>query len=120
MLSKEQQELFYKKLGTLIRAARERSENHNKQEVLSKQVGLSRASIVQIEKGIQKVQLHTLIQIAKCLQVEVNELIPPLESLQQEQNAKLVKKMDKEPLKDVDTADSKTKLTEFLKISANR
>lgn len=116
MLSKDQQDIFYKKLGLLIRAARERSEKHNKQEVLSKQVGLSRASIVQIEKGIQKVQLHTLMLIAKCLEVDVQELIPSLESLQ-EHDTKLVKKMDKELLKDVDKAESKTKLTEFIKIS---
>ncbi len=119
MLSKEQQELFYKKLGELIKAARNNLDY--KQEVLSKDIGLTRISVVHIEQGSQKVQLHTLVQIAKCLKVDVADLIPPLDSVLQEISPKMVKRMDKEGLKEgLDKPESKEKLTAFLKISTNK
>lgn len=114
-MSPDLQELFYKKLGELIKAARKRS--GYKQEALSKHVGLTRISIVHIEQGTQKVQLHTLMQIAKYLDMSVAELIPPLDSIQQEISPKLVKKIENEGL---DKAESKEKLTAFLRISTNK
>jgi DNA-binding XRE family transcriptional regulator len=118
VLSKEQQDLFYKKLGELIKAARQKSKI--KQEVLSKEVGLTRISIVHIEQGTQKVQLHTLVQIAKYLQLNIGDLIPPLDFDTKEISSQLAKKMDKKSLQaGLDKPESKERLTEFFKITTN-
>ncbi len=56
---------FYSKIGSNIKAAREKREM--KQHVLADMLGLSRASVVNIEKGRQHVTMHTLWQIATLL-----------------------------------------------------
>jgi transcriptional regulator with XRE-family HTH domain len=56
---------FYSRIGFNIRTAREKREM--KQHVLAEMLGLSRASVVNIEKGRQHVTMHTLWQIAALL-----------------------------------------------------
>lgn len=115
MLSKEQQALFYRKMGGLIKATRTKA--GIKQEVLSKHIGLTRISVVHIEQGTQKVQLHTLIEIAIFLNTSLTDLVPPLESIRQSISPKLVRKIDKE---DLDDPGSKEKLTEFVRLSIHK
>jgi transcriptional regulator with XRE-family HTH domain len=68
---------FYHLLGERIKAAR--TKEKYSQETLAKRLGFnSRVSIVNIEQGMQRVPVHTLIQIAQFLKIELQELIPPL------------------------------------------
>lgn len=62
---------FYSKIGFNIRAARQKRQM--KQHVLAEMLGLSRASVVNIEKGRQHVTMHTLWQIATLLNTKFSD-----------------------------------------------
>lgn len=66
---------FYEAVGRRIRDAR-----HGKitQAALASLVSLTRTSIVNIEQGRQQLLLHTLVDIARALQVPSSDLIPPV------------------------------------------
>lgn len=73
---------LYRSLGRKIRDARERPGNKlNSQEKLAKALGVSRASIVNIEAGRQHAPLHLLWQIAEKLGTDLALLIPRREEL---------------------------------------
>jgi transcriptional regulator with XRE-family HTH domain len=113
MLSKEQQTLFYKKLGEAIKAARVNSKV--KQESLSDHLGLNRISVVNIEKGKQKVQLHTLIEIASFLNVRMEDLVPPLDYLKSNTvDSKTAKSIQKELEQVEDKNEGGVRLTDFV------
>jgi transcriptional regulator with XRE-family HTH domain len=65
---------FYEVLGSNISSIR--IKKGLKQEELANHLGLSRPSIVNIEKGNQRPTLFTVLQIARFLNVEVTHLIP--------------------------------------------
>jgi transcriptional regulator with XRE-family HTH domain len=65
---------LYQDIGSRIRETREI--NGITQELLSEQLGLSRASIINIEKGRHKPSLHQLMDIAEMLKVHFTTLIP--------------------------------------------
>ena len=67
-------EVIYQETGRLIRNAREA--RRMSQERLAVAVGLSRTSITNIEKGRQKLLLHTLADIAVVLGIGLHELLP--------------------------------------------
>ncbi|MBI3916124.1 MAG: helix-turn-helix transcriptional regulator [Betaproteobacteria bacterium] len=64
---------FYVALGVRIAKAR-----HSRltQDALAKKVGLTRTSIINIEKGRQQVLVHTLEEIARALNASVTDLMP--------------------------------------------
>lgn len=64
--------VFYKKVGQKIKAQR----GNLSQEALAKAIGLTRTSISNIEKGRQKMLLHTFFDIAEVLKVDINSLLP--------------------------------------------
>lgn len=76
MLDKEQQTVFYEKLGENIKDARRR-QNIN-QEELGEKLGMSRVSIVNIETGKQRLPLHVLWDISDILNIKLEELIPAI------------------------------------------
>lgn len=65
---------FYQMLGERIKAARHKA--GLKQETFASFLQLSRASIVNIEKGRQHPPIYLLWVIAKVLNIEVIELLP--------------------------------------------
>lgn len=67
---------LYHELGKRIRSVRE-SKNLT-QEALAESVSMTRPSIVNIEKGRQRVPVHTLVRIAEALSVDPSHLLPPL------------------------------------------
>lgn len=67
-------ERLYLIIRTRIRDFRRKSSL--KQADLAKRIGLSRASIVNIEKGRQRPSLHVLYNIAQALSIEMMELVP--------------------------------------------
>src|SRR5882724_5880741 len=67
-------EIFYKKVGDLIRARRK--ERGLSQEGLAKAIGLKRPSLSNIEKGRQNILLHTFCDIVETLDAKASELLP--------------------------------------------
>jgi transcriptional regulator with XRE-family HTH domain len=67
-------DLLYRTIGQLVRTARERAELT--QEELGARVGLTRTSITNVERGRQKIQVHTLCAIADALGVPCSALLP--------------------------------------------
>ena len=67
-------QIFYRQFGQLL--AEIRRKKGMSQELLADELGLSRTSITNIEKGRQPIQLHSLYRIARLLEVELKELLP--------------------------------------------
>jgi transcriptional regulator with XRE-family HTH domain len=65
---------IYLRLGKAIRQARKNTKMT--QEELGVAVGLSRASITNIELGRQQMLLHTVYDIAQALKVPLESLLP--------------------------------------------
>ena len=65
---------FYRKFGQLLRQARKHA--GLSQADLATAIGLTRTSISNIEKGRQKVLLHTFDQLLHILKVQSAELLP--------------------------------------------
>lgn len=76
MLNKKEQDFFYKKLGELIRSARKRADLN--QQDLANFLELKRTSIVNIEQGTQRIQLHSLVEISVLLKIDPAELLAKL------------------------------------------
>lgn len=70
---------LYRKLGRKLRQAREtQGLSHEK---LAGQLGISRASVVNIEAGRQRAPLHLLWQFSEALGTDLSLLIPRREEL---------------------------------------
>lgn len=52
------------------------------QDALAEKLNLTRTSVINIEKGRQQVLLHTLVNIARALQVSPTDLIPGEENIE--------------------------------------
>lgn len=65
---------IYKDIGSRIRAAR--LERGLSQAALAEGVGLARTSITNVERGRQRIQVHTLIDIASALDADPRSLLP--------------------------------------------
>jgi len=67
-------EVFYQQFGQLLRSARKSA--GLSQEDLAKAIGLTRTSVSNIEKGRQKVLLHTFAELLGVLQLPAPDLLP--------------------------------------------
>jgi len=76
VVTKGDQDIFYKKLGEAIRSARKKS--NLTQDDLADQLGLTRVSIVNFEQGTQKIQLHNLLELTSVLNIDAGDLLTPL------------------------------------------
>jgi transcriptional regulator with XRE-family HTH domain len=65
---------IYSRLGRLVRQHRERLSIS--QDVLAAAIGLSRASVANIEAGRQHIPLHHLFRLARALKVDPETLLP--------------------------------------------
>jgi len=65
---------FYNRFGQILREARKTS--GLSQEDLGKAVGLNRTSVSNIEKGRQKILLHTFCKVVRLLKLEPRDLLP--------------------------------------------
>lgn len=68
--------LLYRLLGERIRIARTQQKPSRSQRAIAVALGLSRTSMVNIEKGRQHTSLHVIWEIADQLGVEAASLIP--------------------------------------------
>ena len=76
------QDALYAHIGTLIKARRK----HTKltQETLSARIGISRASLANIETGRQTLLVHQLYALATVLELSPADLLPPVMPLEAE------------------------------------
>jgi len=92
---------IYRELGLRIRQARERNGEGMSQDALAKRLGISRASIVNIEAGRQRAPIHLLWKIAELLGTELTLLIPRSEELLAPANPA---RFDREMIKQIEEA----------------
>lgn len=90
MTEQEQKSLYYQ-VGLRIREVRQNKGLN--QEAFAQMLKLTRASVVNIEKGRQRPSIHLLYDICKITNVEIKELIPEL-SQKQELSSKWKKKIE--------------------------
>jgi len=94
-------EFLYQAVGEKIRHVREQSRPKLSQAQLATRLGVSRASIVNIEAGRQRTPLHVLWQIAGILGTELSLLIPQRDELLETQ-API--KLDERTINQIETA----------------
>jgi transcriptional regulator with XRE-family HTH domain len=70
------EERLYRLLGARVRAARHRIVPTMSQAKLADRLGVSRASIVNIEAGKQRPPLHVIWKIADAIGVDATSLLP--------------------------------------------
>jgi transcriptional regulator with XRE-family HTH domain len=68
-------EPIYQQIGGIIRALRRRADKA--QDVLASQLGISRATLANMETGRQRILVHQLYAIAQALNVSLSDLLPP-------------------------------------------
>ena len=78
-------EIMYKIIGENLR--RMRFAKGYTQVVLARMSGLSRAAIVQIETGAQRVTLHTLMAVTETLDTWIQDVVPSKEEVQKRLHA---------------------------------
>lgn len=103
---------FYKEIGSAI--SKFRKLNKLSQEALAEKVGMSRASIVNIEKGRQFPPIHLLWQISNTLNAEIGQLIPNKDYISTDLNPSLSKIISKKEKQGVLNDNSTAYLTSFL------
>jgi len=69
---------IYREIGRRIAATRRQRKPRLSQKDLAEAVDLSRTSVVNIERGRHRIQIHVLYVIAQMLGVEPHDLLPPL------------------------------------------
>src|SRR5437588_4369225 len=79
-----QRKQFYREVGMRIKALREKK--RLTQETIAISVSLSRTSLTNIERGRQKLLLHTFANIASLLGVTISELVPGQSAVPEELN----------------------------------
>jgi transcriptional regulator with XRE-family HTH domain len=67
-------EPIYKSIGEVIRSLRRRADKA--QKALASQLGISRATLANIETGRQRILVHQLYAIAQALDVRLMDLLP--------------------------------------------
>jgi DNA-binding XRE family transcriptional regulator len=80
--------LLYQKLGQRIRRKREVA--NLTQTQLAERVGVLRTSITNIEAGRQKAPLHIIYELCAVLEVDIKDILPPLNELVETQNSTIV------------------------------
>lgn len=83
---------FYQQLGEKLKKAR--VDANKSQEALAQTLGLSRVTVVNIEKGRQKILVHNLVDAANFLEVKLSDLIPS-EQNDIEVNQEIVSKINR-------------------------
>lgn len=67
-------EAAYRRMGKRLRLLRQ--ERRITQDELGRRLGLTRTSIVNMEKGRQRIPLHHVVRACKILRVSIADLLP--------------------------------------------
>jgi transcriptional regulator with XRE-family HTH domain len=79
-----QPELIYKNIGKIVRSKRRLMEWT--QTTLAQRLGISRATLANIETGRQRILVHQLYSFAAALDMKTEELLPPQQSSSLDEN----------------------------------
>ncbi len=117
MLTEETQNHFYKRLGELIKNTRNNA--GVSQETLANYLGLTRVSILNIEKGRQKVQIHTLVEIVTYLNIPIADFF---EKVKIAVKLEVSPKLEKEIIKKIDSEkiDEINRVKEFISFTISK
>jgi DNA-binding XRE family transcriptional regulator len=74
-------DVFYTTIGENIKSLRNKL-NYS-QDDLAKFLNLTRTSVVNIEKGRQRPPLHTLVDVASFLDVDISKLLPSKDKMEE-------------------------------------
>lgn len=110
-MTAKEQKFLYQILGNQIRSFRENS--GLSQNELGKSLNLSRASIVNIEKGRQNPSLHLLLELSKVFNVKFTDFFKD-DIWQNDALSSKSSRIDDE-IKKMTTDEGRTKVNEFLK-----
>lgn len=104
---------FYKEMGELIKT--ERVKRGMSQEIIAEQLDLTRASVINLEKGRHKPSVYQLLMIAEILNTDYGNLIPVKKEKPQVAKKDILNNINKAII-DQDSMDKNTKevLVEFL------
>lgn len=103
---------FYEELGFVLSDARKNA--NLSQELLAEKIGMSRVSIVNIEKGRQAPPLHLLWSLSKIVGKDLSELIPNFELNHNELNPSLKRIIKKKEKEGQFNDESRMKINSFL------
>lgn len=92
MSSEPTLDAFYIHVGEKVRFQRKKARMN--QETLSRHLNLSRTTIINIEKGRQRLSLEHAWLTAKILTISIEDLLPPTETKTVNEWADEVKKSD--------------------------
>ncbi len=111
-MDKTNQNIFYKKLGENIKHFREK--RRIKQESVAQILDLTRISVSNVENGKQKIQLHSLLELAAYFDTAITDLVPSLDLLSRNIPAALEK-----GIANAEKIDSKSveKVKDFIKLT---
>jgi transcriptional regulator with XRE-family HTH domain len=117
-MNEHQAQEYYYQLGINIQEARKTA--GLSQEILGNKVGLSRPSIVNIEKGRHKIAIHQLIEITEALGIELGTVLPARTSFKD--GDKIVSATLPKIITDKETVDAKTEqfVASFLLFMNNK
>jgi len=88
MGSADGERAFYIAFGKMLADARRKK--HISQEMLADELGLTRTSVTNIEKGRQPVQLYSLYRIARLLRTDVKNLLPSIATFERPEQGEAV------------------------------
>jgi transcriptional regulator with XRE-family HTH domain len=107
----EEQDFLYESIGNQIRKLRKKS--RFSQDQLAKRLNLSRASIVNIEKGRQHPSLHLLVELSRVLNTSISTFLND-DMFKDFSNKSKLSQIKKKISKASDDADQE-KIMEFIK-----
>ena len=120
-MQKQEQEYLYTLIGNQIKKLRKKS--RFSQEQLAKKLDLSRASIVNIEKGRQHPSLHLLIDLSRILNVSISSLVND-DLLKVDMNSHRLSRIRKQILQQVTGSSGKNinteKILSFIKLTTQK
>ena|SRR5437870_306387 len=67
---------LYRDIGRAVHRLRDQRKPKMSQQALADAIGLSRASVANIERGHHRIQIHVLYDIAAALDLEPHDLLP--------------------------------------------
>lgn len=110
MLHNDQINSLYISLGERIREERQKAKL--KQTKFADLLGISRASLVNIEKGRQRAPLHVIYEIARLLKLSITDLLPTYDFQDKDIDESIQKEIEK---KSAGKEELQQKLLDFVK-----
>jgi transcriptional regulator with XRE-family HTH domain len=91
-MTEQEIKTLYRDIGLKVRDCRQKKGLN--QEVFAQILCYSRASIVNIEKGRQRLSIHLLYEICKAINLKLTDLLPEIPNIDEELNTKWKRKIE--------------------------